>query len=222
MAWASYSSRLSERAASAILKKNNRMKTLKLFTLVALCVLATSPLTKAQIQKGSFRVGGGAAYSQAVMNDDRSYASISFSPSVSYFPIDNLSVGLAFPLSSSGGTSGTAEYSNFQYSIGPQVRYYFPFSKWAFFPEVVYSFGKTVSENSGFSTGDPVLYRNESKFSAFRIGAGITYFITSNVGIEGILFYQNNEQEATNPFAIVSYEKSVNVNLGFQIYLNRK
>lgn len=191
-----------------------------------ICFLTTALIfafinSNAQIQKRSFRVGGGASYSKTVMNDDMSYASISFSPSISYFPIDNLSVGAAFLLSLSDVKSGTIEYVNSQYSVGPQIRYYFPFGKWAIFPEVIYVFGKTSSENSGYFTGDPLTYKSETKFSAFRAGAGITYFISNTVGIEGIVFYRNNEQEATNPFAIVAYEKSINFNIGFQVYLNR-
>ncbi|HEY0655642.1 MAG TPA: outer membrane beta-barrel protein [Chryseosolibacter sp.] len=196
------------------------MKTLRIFLLpIATFVFSHS---SAQIQQGSWRVGGGASYTHASFESDNSYSSVSLSPSVSYFPIDHLSIGLAFPFSASKGKTGTGEYSNSRYSVGPQVRYYFPFGKWAFFPEVIYSFGKTVSENSGFSTGDPVLYKTETTFSAFRAGAGITYFLNDNVGVEGIIFYQNNEQEVINPFAVVSYEKSINLSLGFQIYLNRK
>jgi hypothetical protein len=196
------------------------MKTL-LITLITIFIFAYTT-SNAQLHQGSFRIGGGATYTYASFDDDNTYAAISFSPALAYFPIDNLSVGLAFPLSASSGNFGTGEYSSFRYSFGPEVRYYFPFGKWALFPEVIYSFGKNASENSGFSTGDPVLYKTETNFSAFRAGAGITYFMNPHVGVEGILYYQNNQQEASNPFAVVSYEKSINFSIGFQIYLHRE
>lgn len=202
-------------------KKLELMKTLISFLFVIISLL-TCRHSFSQIQQGSFRVGGGASFTNAVSNDNNSYAALSLSPALAYFPINNLSIGLAFPVSTTSWESGTNEYSTSRYSFGPELRYYFPFGKWALFPEVSYSFGKTISESSGFTSGDPSLYKTETKFSAFRAGAGITYFINSNIGAEVLLSYQNNEQEFVNPFAIVSHEKSIIFSIGFQIYLNRK
>jgi hypothetical protein len=197
------------------------MKTLRSSLLISISIL-TAGVGFSQIQQGSFRVGGGASFTQAAFNDDNSYAALSFSPAVAYFPINNLSIGLAFPMSSSSSKSTSSEYSMSTYSFGPEVRYYFPLGKWAIFPELSYSFGKSKSEISGFSTGDPVLYKEETTFSTFQAGVGITWFINPNIGLEGILFYQDNQQEFDNPFQIVAYQKSINFSVGLQIYFNRK
>jgi hypothetical protein len=197
------------------------MKTLRSFLLIIIS-LVTGSIGFSQIQQGSFRVGGGASLSQAVYDNNNSYLSFSMSPAVAYFPVNNFSIGLAFPLSTSTWESGTNEYSTSRYSFGPELRYYFPFGKWAAFPEVSYTFGKTTSESYGVTSGDPVLYKSETKFRSIQAGAGITCFLNTNIGVEAIVFYKNNEQEFVNPFATLAYEKSINFSIGFQIYLNRK
>lgn len=202
------------------------MKTLlQLFTLLFFLFLFF-PIVHAQTQQGSFRVGGNANYSNVKLGDDNQVRYLSLYPSLAYFPVTNLSVGLAINTTFSSGDNSTSTTKSTDYSIGPELRYYFPFGKWALFPEVAYSFGKSISKVKGTNIigGDPILYDNETKstYSSFRGGVGLTYFVNPNIGVEGILFYQNYTHPDVSPYSGPSKSKSINFSVGFQIYLNKK
>jgi outer membrane autotransporter protein len=198
------------------------MKTLLRLLFVFLFIALTQNLF-AQIGKGSFRIGGSAAYSNSKSDSDNRYKQLSLRPSVAYFPLKYFSVGLTNTTTFASGDFANASYSSTDYSFGPELRYYFPFGRWAVFPEIVYSFGKSNSENTGFDfMGDPIVYKTESSYTAFRGGAGLTFFINPNIGIEGILSYQNSGQSALSPFTNSNDLKSINLNVGLQVYLNRK
>lgn len=198
------------------------MKTLLRLLFIFLFIAVTQNLF-AQIEQGSFRVGGGATYSNSKTGGDTRYKQLSLRPSVAYFPFKQFSVGLTNTTSFVSGEFANGTYSSTDYSFGPELRYYFPFGRWAIFPEIVYSFGKSVSENTGSDfMGDPIIYKYESSYTAFRCGAGLTYFINPNVGIEGILFYQNAGQSALSPFGSSGDLEGINFSVGFQVYLNRK
>lgn len=197
------------------------MKTL-IFLCSVFCPLFLSHAASAQIQKGSFRIGGTASYSNFTYENDYAFNQLTISPSVAYFVIDRLSLGMTVPISFSSGSSSSYNYSTSSYRIGPDVRYYFPFGDWAIFPELSYSFGKTVSD-SDFQDGmgDPLSSRSEVKYRSFTPGFGITYFINRNVGIEGITRYTFNNESVVNPFSMVE-DKVLTFSIGFQIYLNRE
>jgi hypothetical protein len=197
------------------------MKTPQLLLIIGIS-LVLSHRSYSQTEQGSFRVGGGASFTKAVLNDNNSYRALSLDPSVSYFVVKNFSVGVAIPLAASSVKTSTSKYSTSRYSFGPQARYYFPFGNWAFFPEVLYSFGKSHSQTSGIGSGDPIIGKSETKFSEFRLGAGLTYFINRNVGIEGTLHYVDEHFENSIPFTVFNYDKSISFSVGFQIYLSRK
>jgi hypothetical protein len=204
-----------------ILRQTKCMKTFLYLTMA--CALLTGIAANAQIQKGSFRVGGTARYSHSKSDNDQTFDQLSFSPSIAYFPVKHFSVGVTLPLALSEGKGQTYTYSSTSYRLGPELRYYFPFANWAIFPEVAMTFGKTVTKNDyRDGNGDPVLSKYEVKFRSFAPGFGVTCFLNRNVAIEGIMRYTNNSETATSPFSPAFDRKELSFNVGFQIYLHAK
>lgn len=133
---------------------------------------------------------------------------MSLSPKLGYFIMDRWAVGAQVGLNvySPEGTNDTQT----SWSVGPFTRYYFASNEvdsllrnGAFFGEGSVGFG---GDNS--STG------NSTNGAELGIGAGYAYFITPNVGLEGLLKYQallggGNRNAAGNLY----------LGVGFQIYL---
>ena len=169
----------------------------KLFFTVLLAV--TSLLVKAQTGAGSFVVGGGFDYSSTKPENSNNTktTNVSLEPSVGYFVIDNLSVGLNFGISSTKNTSaaGTSKTSDFY--VGPFVRYYIFTSNenFAFYGQADFniSAGKTTAING-----------NETKSSQFDIGVrpGFSYFFNKHwateLGFQGIRYTSYDPNTSTN------------------------
>ncbi|AYB29483.1 hypothetical protein [Chryseolinea soli] len=192
-----------------------------------------------QTDKGSFLLGGSIGFtrnanttygtSNSNIISESKWFSIAAQPSVSYFIIDRLTVGLITPYSyaktnSKSNLSTEMISTTKTYSVGPTVRYYFLLgSQWAIFPEVSYSYGWTWDKYPNIISQNPysVVYtKSTEKMSSFQGGVGLVYFLTQSVGIEGRAFYQTQhtryEEES---YGIKSIdEPSFNFGLGVQIY----
>lgn len=174
-----------------------------------------------QTEKGNFLVGGSLSFTNS-KNGDLTFNSLSLNPTISYFFIENLAVGVITPYTYSNNSFGGITTNSNSYSIGPTVRYYFPLNEhWAIFPEVDYSAGWQKSHDNTAST-------SSTNIHLFRGGAGATYFINKNVGIEGFLYYQDSRTDYTyynsampsNNFTSTKVT-SINFRIGLQIYLAR-
>jgi hypothetical protein len=195
-----------------------------------LFIITVSPLF-AQLDKGTFMLGGSGRFSVSTSSPTNDFSTKEFSsslqPGVLYFPVDRLAVGLNLPLGYSRSWSEPGfKWSYTTYGTGPTVRYYFPIGKFAIFPEFSFTFiwgnGKS---NHFYGSNTPDLM--DSKYSVrnnvWHGGAGITYFLNPAIGLEANLFYQKSTlgYDRTD----YSYDNSLsnlNLNLGFQIYLARK
>jgi hypothetical protein len=196
----------------------NTMKSIACFVFVLICVCVQSGY--AQLEKGNVMVGGSMRFSRSTTKNSSGtptaiIKSFSISPDISYFLTDRFAAGLSFPYSFYRTTDKVGNFGSFSqtYSIGPKVRYYFPFGKWAIFPELNYGLGKQIQRYTTF--GNAI-----SKFQSVRAGAGIAYFMNSHVAVEGLLFYQfsrNNPGGSINEIT----GTSVYFNVGLQVYLNR-
>ncbi|HEY0742933.1 MAG TPA: outer membrane beta-barrel protein [Chryseosolibacter sp.] len=174
----------------------------------------------AQLDRGNFRIGGTAAgFSTGKQGKSIQKRDLYIGPTVAYFVIDRLSIGLTVPFSANKSTFPTATSKSWSYSIGPEVRYYFPFNDWAVFPMVSYSAGKTQSKTL-IDGNEP----SESKSIGreFKTGTGITYFINSSVAIEAILSYTNSFYGSSSYNTDENRNRFFNMNFGLQIYLPGK
>jgi hypothetical protein len=169
----------------------------------------------AQTEKGNYLIGGSASF-QASKNGDTNSKSLSLSPNISYFLANRFAVGIITPLSISDNTAPSSSLSSKSYSIGPTVRYYFPISEqWAIFPQLDYTYQWTELRIDQFNLGPGDL---KSTATVFRINMGITYFITRNVGLESILYYQNTNADPSAGGSLTS-GTAYGLRFGLQIYL---
>jgi len=139
-------------------------------------------------------------------------------PNVSYFLLNNFSVGLSTPLM----FVKFSESRTMTYSIGPQVRYYVPVKSWAIFSEVNYTTGWYNFEGESFTSFGVVEdVKIDGRINSIMLGFGTTYFITKNVGLEGIIFYQRVESDYDDNFFNSDQTlSSINFKFGVQVYIN--
>lgn len=140
-------------------------------------------------------------------------------PTAGVFLADNLALGAAVPIgyqrlssSSYGEVSGRA----LNVGVLPWLRYYLPSeSKHRLFGEIsaggVLTSSRTKSDFSGTNNSE-----TDVSFQA-GLGLGYSYFITPDVGLDGLLNYNAN----TGTSQGFGHGKLA-LNLGFRIYLPRK
>lgn len=153
-------------------------------------------LSFAQIEKGNFFFGGSSNLSffagaekvktGSTTNDGYKYSSFNFLPAVGYFVINKLPVGIFVDLSLSKQKSKYPDVvSSYSYAmIGSFARYYVTeINGFIPFGEIKLGIG------SGKSIYDYNGSENEEKYSMTHIsvGAGATYFVTENVGIDFLI-----------------------------------
>jgi len=176
----------------------------------------------AQLSRGSF-VAGATLYPVVRHWTDgadevKSYK-VTINPGISYFVKDKLAVGLVAPWTYSSHKHPDHSVSQETYAVGPAMRYYFPFGHWAVFPMISHTYGwltqKAIDTSHSTST-------NKGNLRTFTGGAGITYFITRHVGVEGMLCYEQSKltwkDRADGSFT----DWDITWNIGVQAYIFRK
>lgn len=168
--------------------------------------IAVFGLSNAQIQKDNWMVGAQVANIKFTNGFN-----MNLTPKLGYFIQDRWAVGAQVGLDiyspeDTGDTQTT-------WSIAPFTRYYFTNAEvnsmlrnGAFFGEGSLGFG---GDNS--SAGD------STNGVDFGIGAGYAYFITPNVGLEGMLKYQGLLGGGNN-----NATGNLYLGVGFQIYLSSR
>jgi hypothetical protein len=197
-------------------------------------ILACRQLSYAQLQKGNILLGGVIG----LTNSETEYEflvgtvpggkvkafNFTFSPNVSVFIAKRFSLGVELPVSYENSHNSYAKSWSTTYLIGPVVRYYFPFSKWALFPQLNYALGGLTSKGPRFSpsTGDLEDTKISGMSTKLKAGVGLTYFINPNIAIEGLLFYQRETHAYDNDKAMDMSQSSLNFNFGVQAYINSR
>lgn len=180
----------------------------KSLCLLAGILLLTSAAVQAQIQKGNVLVGGDIANFQLGLNKG-GLVNIVIDPKAAWFVQDNVAFGGYALL---GVTSAKDAGTSTSYGVGALGRYYagprsiIPVRNARFF----------VESSVGFEGFNPEFGDNTNGI-ALGVGPGVAYFITPNVGIEGLLKYKaivglGDEAAASN----------LGLNVGFQVYLPRR
>ena len=197
-------------------------KTLMKYFLILTPVILLNSAT-AQTSRGSFLIGGNISYSAEKQktliyffgfNGDgdveeaivkaRSFA---ISPTVGYFPVKNLCVGFSFPFSitkakakEEGNVDFTYEYESRTSNFGPFARYYIPLQNnfyvltgagygWGYARDSYYYFHSEGAVVTSTRVG------SKSKFRRFNVGAGLSYFLNKNMGVELLLAYNSTSYE---------------------------
>jgi outer membrane protein W len=164
----------------------------------------------AQTDQGRFTVGS----SFANLSFSKGSVSVSLYPSVGYFVVDNLAVGLSLTAAyGSNDFTFNAASTNLKSTIlgvGPYVNYYFGEGKLK--PVIGASFSYLHQSNDTIDINGNI-GKSKENYTNASLGGGIAYFINDNVSVNGIVNYNRDlRADVANP-------GSVNVNFGFQIFL---
>ncbi|UOR04096.1 acyloxyacyl hydrolase [Hymenobacter aerilatus] len=190
-------------------------KVLSLPLLAAL--LCAGSAAHAQTEQGTRVLGlsGG----NFTFQSDRNVANYagSLTPSVGTFVADNIALGVAVPfeLRHSKIKRGVSSKTN-TYSLGvtPWLRYYIPSeSRHRLFGEIGagVAFERAATKIGGDKNGDT------SFLFLGNIGAGYSYFITPQLGLEGVLSYGQNTAAKESQIS----RGTLGLNIGFRFYLSR-
>ena len=191
------------------------MRKLLLSAAVAVFGLMT---INAQTEKGNWVLGGNTSISFTSTNattefdgeevgDDQELSVFSITPSVGYFVMDNLSVGLDLTFSSTKVDDVTTSST----AIIPNASYFFDAGE-KFKPFVGLGAGLVAT-----SAGDDDI--NKSSGLAIRGTGGIAYFINESVSINFIVQYLNTNQKNKENSDLVTKNSNIGAGIGFFIYL---
>ncbi|MGI9649846.1 hypothetical protein [Chryseobacterium sp. RLHN22] len=183
------------------------MKKLIFTGILAIAGLATT--ANAQIQKGNWMVGSSLLSSNFGLNTGGGY-SIALQPKGAYFVEDNVAVGGYVNLGISKVTNGSP--TRFDYGVGALGRYFLsPGEKGV---DNLLNHGRWFFEGNVGIGGSSVENGNSTTGLDFGVGPGYSYFITPNIGLEGLVKYQGQ-----TGFGNEGLNSNITFNVGFSIYL---
>ncbi|WP_426279245.1 hypothetical protein ACN9MN_08485 [Chryseobacterium sp. S-02] len=183
------------------------MKKLILAGIFAIGGLTT--IANAQIQKGNWLVGSSLLSSNFGLNTGGGY-NISIQPKGAYFIEDNVAVGGYVNLGISKVTNGSP--TRFDYAVGGLGRYYLsPGEKGV---DNLLNHGRWFFEGNVGIGGSSVENGNSTTGLDFGVGPGYSYFITPNIGLEGLVKYQGQAG-----FGSEGLNSNITFNVGFSIYI---
>jgi hypothetical protein len=192
------------------------MKRILLSTLVILSLYFSA---NAQLEKGSWMVGGSLGVSSTTTPEyqgNYTTTQVSISPRAGYFFIDRLTAGLSinssFSHSHYGGSSANPNtYNDNAYGVGPFVRYYFlPTQKPA---NILLELSDQYSWLS--YSGLP----NTERENSYGFAAGPAFFLSPSVALECTLGYTWNKTINYNPQQNSHVFRTA---IGLQVYLGGK
>jgi len=211
--------------------------------LTTVLILLISFGAYSQTNRNSFLIGGSASLSYQETKYPSSYGtnykttSVSVSPSVGFFVIKNLCVGLSVPLSISntkydnkgaGVSFGNAKSNS--YGAGPFVRYYYPIidNKLFLLAEGTYSWSKGTNHTSVYdfntNTTEPLKY--STTINTYKFGAGIAFFLNEHTSLELLGNYQKYKTTSDQDpnYLILTDNKTSNIflSLGLKVYIPAK
>ncbi|WP_294251300.1 hypothetical protein [uncultured Chryseobacterium sp.] len=183
------------------------MKKLILSGILAVAGLATT--ANAQIQRGNWMVGSSILSSNFGLNTGGGY-NIALQPKAAYFVEDNVAVGGYVNLGFSKVTNGSP--TRFDYAVGGLGRYYLsPGEKGV---DNLLNHGRWFFEGNLGVGGASVENGISTSGLDFGVGPGYSYFITPNIGVEGLVKYQGQAG-----FGSEGLNSNITFNVGFSIFI---
>ncbi|ASW75942.1 hypothetical protein IQ37_08365 [Chryseobacterium piperi] len=183
------------------------MKKLILAGIVAAAGLTTT--ANAQIQKGNWMVGSSILASNFGLNTGGGY-NIALQPKAAYFVEDNLAIGGYTTLGISKTTK--ASKTRFDYAVGGLGRYYLSPGEQGV--NNLLHHGRWFFEGNIGIGGSSVESGNSTTGLDFGAGPGYSYFITPNIGLEGLVKYNGVAGFGNNGLT-----STITFNVGFSIFL---
>ncbi|WDF46944.1 hypothetical protein PQ459_00345 [Chryseobacterium sp. KACC 21268] len=163
----------------------------------------------AQIQEGNWMVGSSLLSSNFGLNTGAGY-NIALQPRAAYFIKDNVALGGYVNLGISKVTKGSP--TRFDYGVGALGRYYV--SPGEAGVDNLLNHGRWFFEGNLGVGGSSVENGNSTTGLDFGVGPGYSYFITPNIGVEGLVKYVGQ-----SGFGNEGLNSNITFNVGFSIYL---
>lgn len=172
---------------------------------VTLLLALASVRSNAQLESGNYLIGSDIADLQLGLDKGGNF-SFRVDPKVAWFVIDNLALGayLAFGLSTATGAD-----TDISYGIGALGRYYFSREEVSLIRQTRFF----IEGNVGIEGDNPAVGDNTNGLG-IGVGPGLTFFLSPNVGLEGLLKYNG-----IIGFGSAVTSNNLNLSIGFQIYL---
>ena len=200
---------------------------MKKFILLAIVFVSTNVIL-AQTEQGKYVLSGATGlqfissnieYEQDGQSQgDITQTSFSFMPSVGYFVIDNLAIGLSANFISMTQKEQGRKYTNKSTMILPSAMYYFPVAG-NLKPLVQVGAGimSTVFEGD-FSEPFYDSYKQEASGLAINFGGGAAYFINENVSLNFGLSYTMANLKDGDDSDYVQKQGNFAGNVGLSVY----
>ncbi|TDH24016.1 hypothetical protein EXU57_16140 [Segetibacter sp. 3557_3] len=168
-------------------------------------VFASGQILNAQIQKGNVMVGADLANLQLSLNRGGNF-NVQINPKAAWFIRNNTALGayLNFGLATAKGVGASVNYG-----VGALGRYYINDAELNLVRHSRFFF----EGNVGIEGYNPTVGDNTNGLG-IGVGPGLAYFITPNIGLEGLLKYNN-----IVGFGSAVSSSNLNLQVGFQIYL---
>jgi hypothetical protein len=183
------------------------MKKLILSGILAVAGLATT--MNAQIQKGNWLVGSSLISINFGLNTGGGY-NIAIQPKGAYFIEDNVALGGYVDLGFNKVTNGSP--TEFTYGVGALGRYFLsPGEKGV---DNLLNHGRWFLEGNVGIGGRSVENADSTTGLDFGVGPGYSYFITPNIGLEGLVKYRGRAG-----FGSEGLNSNITFNVGFSIYI---
>lgn len=163
----------------------------------------------AQIQEGNWMVGSSLLSSRFGLNTGAGY-DISIQPKAAYFIKDNVALGGYVNLGVSKATKGSP--TAFDYGIGGLGRYFLSPGEQGV--DNLLNHGRWFFEGNVGIGGRSVEGSDSTTGLDFGVGPGYSYFITPNIGVEGLVKYVGR-----TGFGNEGLNSNITFNIGFSIYL---
>ncbi|WP_346985514.1 OmpW family outer membrane protein [Chryseobacterium sp. POE27] len=191
-------------------------------------------LSNAQMTKGDWVISGdtGVGFNNVTTTvkvgdqsvDGPKVNTFSVSPSVGYFVIDRLAVGIEL-----GYINATTKYEGLKsktssFSVMPTATYYFTNSS-KLVPFLGAGIGYASVKNSGETNFMGMIASNETTTDglAWKVKGGVTYMATQSLGLNlGVSYDQFSNKETIMNTDVKTNVKTFGVNVGFSYFIKGK
>lgn len=180
----------------------------KLIGILIITFAFYSNKSDAQLQRGNVLVGGDIANLNFDLGGGGAFQA-TVDPKIAFFLRDNVALGayINFGLATAKGAGTTTNYG-----VGALGRYYINDST-----TNILKHGRLFFEGNVGIEGISVSNGSNTTGLGIGVGPGYAYFITENIGLETLLKYNG-----IVGFGSQAYTSSLNLGIGFQIYLSNK
>lgn len=166
-------------------------------------------VANAQIQEGNWMVGSSLVTSNFGLNTGAGY-DFSIQPKAAYFIKDNTALGGYVNLGFM--KPGKGQSTQFNYAVGALGRYFLSPGEQGV--DNLLNHGRCFFEGNVGIGGTSVENGISTTGLDFGVGPGYSYFITPNIGIEGLVKYNG-----VTGFGNEGLTSKISFNVGFSIYL---